>query len=226
MGIIIIFIPGIIGLDGFDGGFALSFLGGFVAIIGIIAAIIYARLAGALDRIIKGENILAHWTYTPEQWKEYTEKEQTEDKVGRKGLFIMIAVISIIVGIGFYAVVRDHPVLIAGIILGIIAIAGLSAYFSGLANYRRNKKYLGEAYIALDGVYLNRQLHIWKGIGNRLEDVTYEDPYGPSPRLKFDYSSPGRGDRYYYTARVPIPLGQEEIAHKIVADIAAANLSK
>jgi hypothetical protein len=226
LGIIIIFIPGIIGLDGFNGGFALSFLGGFLAIIGIIAAVIYARLAGALDRITRQENLLAHWKYTPEEWKDYTEREHKEDASSKKGVFILIAVIAVVVGIIFYVIVRDNPLVIVGIVLGIIAVAGLSAYFSTLATYRQNKKYLGEAFIALDGVYLNRQLHIWKGIGNKLEEISYESEYHAQPMIKIDYSSPGRSERYYYTARIPVPPGEEETAHKIVSEIAKAHLYK
>ena len=75
VGLFVIFLPGIIGLDGFDGGFALSILGGFIAMIAIIAMVIYLQMAGILDRITKKENILVYWKYTPEEWKIYTEHE-------------------------------------------------------------------------------------------------------------------------------------------------------
>jgi hypothetical protein len=225
-GIIIIFLPAIIGLDGFDGGFAMSFLGGFVALMGVIASVIYYRLAGILDRITREDNLLAHWKYTPREWKQYTEEEHKEDASAKKGVFLLISGIAIVVGIIFYAVVRDNFAVIGLTILGIIAIAGLSAYFSALATYHQNKKYLGEAYISLDGVYLNRQVHIWRGLGNRLEDIDLEWEEQSLPRIRFEYSSPGRGDRYQYTARIPIPPGQEDAAKRIVTDIAAAHLVK
>jgi MFS family permease len=226
LGIIIFFIPGIIGMDGFNGGYALSFLGGFVVLVGLIAVIIYARLASILDRITRKENLLARWTYTPEEWKAYTEKEHIEDKATKKGTFILIAAVSVIVGIVVWVIQRNHPLIILFIVIGIIAIMGLTAYLSAFSNYRQNKKYLGEAYIALDGIYLNRQLHIWKGIGNRLESAVYEDKHPGQPSLKFEYSSPSREERYYYTARIPVPPGQEETAKRIVAEIAAAHLGQ
>jgi hypothetical protein len=225
VGIIVIFIPGFTGMDGFNGGFALSVGGGFIAMMGIIAAVIYFRLASSLDRITRKENILAHWTYSPEEWRRYTEKEHKEDAAGRRGLFILIAVIAIIVGIIFYAIVRDNPLVIVLTVLGIIAIARLSAYFSTLANYRNNKKHLGETYMALDGVYLNRQIHIWKGIGNRLEEIAFDDKEN-SPRIIITYSSPGTHSRNTYTIRVPVPPEEAAAAQSIVEQITSAHLNK
>jgi type II secretory pathway pseudopilin PulG len=226
LGIIVVFIPWMIGLDGDDGGFALSFLGVFIVLVGIIAAIIYHRLARALDRITRDENILAHWTYSPAEWQEYTEKEQIEDAADRKKLFIMIAVITVLVGLILWAIMREHPEIILFIVLGIIAITGLTAFITARANYRQNKNCQGEARISLDGVSLGRQLHLWKGIGNSLESVVYDDADPSRPRLIFEYSSPARQGRNYYTARVPVPPGQAEAAKKIVAEIAAAHLRK
>jgi hypothetical protein len=223
-GIFIIFLPGIIGMDGFNGGFALAFGGGFVAILGFIAAIIYFRLATRLDRITRKEDILAHWTYSPGEWKTYTEEEHKEDAADKKGVFIMVMIISVIVGIVFWLVVRDNPLLIAGIILGIIAVTGIAAFTSSWTTYLNNKRRHGEAFIHLDGVYLNRQLHIWKGIGTRLEGAVYEDDGTSLPRIRFDYSAPGRSERYYYSARIPVPPGEEESAKRILSQIAAAHL--
>jgi hypothetical protein len=226
VGLFLIFLPGIIGMDVFNGGFALSFLGGFIAIIGLIAMVIYLRMAGILDRITKKENVLAYWKYTPEEWKQYTEQEPQGDILGRRNLFFIIAVISIFVGIIFWFVVRDHPLVIVCIILGIIAITGITTWTTGLANYQHNKGNLGEVYIALDGVFLNRQLHIWKGIGNKLEEISFDDLSSGQSWIKIGYSSPSRNGPDYYSVQIPVPPGQEDRARKIVAEIAAAHLVK
>lgn len=223
LGIIGIFIPSMIGMDGFNGGFAISFLTGFVAIIGIIAAIIYARLAGTLDHILRNENILAHWTYTPEEWSRYTEQEHKEEAAAKKGLFIMVAVISVIVGIGLWLVAHYDPVFLVLIILAIIVLTGLTAYLTTFFDYRRNRKHLGEAHITRDAVYLNRQLHIWEGLGACLEEVVYEGAHRPGPIIRIEYSTPGTNSRNYYTARVPVPHGEEEKAKQVVAEILAAH---
>jgi hypothetical protein len=224
IGIIGIFLPSIIGMDGFNGGFALACLGGFIAMIGLIAAVIYFRLGTSLDRITNKENVLAYWRYSPEEWKQYTEIEHKEDATGRRNLFFLVAVISVIVGVIFWAMVRDNPLIIIMIILGIIAITGLTAWLTGLANYLNNKKRVGEVYIALDGAYLNRQLHVWKGIGNLLEEIVFEDQIRAQPRIRIEYSSPSNTGRNSYTARIPVPPGQEGLAREVVAKIAAVHL--
>ncbi len=222
--IVTIFIPEAVGIDGFDGGFAISFMAGFVAIMGIVAFIIYTRLARTLDGMLKQENLLAHWQYTPHEWKKYTEREHKEEKSGKKATFILVAVISAIVGVIFWALDPDHSPFVIIVVLSLDALIGIVAIGSVAYNHRQNKKYLGEAYITRDGVYLNRQLHIWKGIGNKLEDVRYEDSSRSQPRIVFDYSSPGRYSRNSYSARIPVPQGQEEQARIIVAQIAEKHL--
>lgn len=224
VGIFIMFIPGITGMDGFDGGFALGVGGGFVAMVGIIAAVIYFRLAASLDRMMQKENILAHWTYSPEEWKLYTEREHKEDAAAKRGLFFMIAIIAVIVGIIFFAFVREDALIIALIILGIIAIAGLAAFFSTLCNYLNNKRHHGEVYISLDGVYLNRQVHVWNSLGNLLEDISYDSKKNQSPRIILTYSAPAKNGRNSYTVRIPVPPGQEEAAREIVSRIEQTHL--
>jgi MFS family permease len=223
VGIIIIFLPTIIGLDGFAGGYAISTGGLFIGIFGLVGMIIYLRLASKLDRITREENVLAHWIYAPDEWKQYTEREHREDAAAKRSLFILVAVISVIVGIIFYAIVQDNPLLIAMIILGIIIIVGLAAYFSTLASYLNNKNHLGETYIALDGVYLNRQTHIWNGLGTKLEEIIYDDDKGINPQIIVTYSAPGTYNNNSYTVRIPVPPGQEKAAQVIVKRIAETN---
>lgn len=226
LGIVMIFLPGIIGLEGFNGGFALSFLGGFVVIIGIITVIIVAHLARLFDNILKKENILVHWTYTPEDWKQYTEEEHKEDKTDKGRLFIVVAVIAVIVGIIMCFIFPDDILLNICIILGIIAVIGLTAFLSQLAAYRWNKKYLGEVYITLDGAYFNRRLHIWKGLTTKLDGATYEVGKQSLPRVTFLYSSQNMAVRNAYAARIPVPRGQEEAARNIVTQVRAAHLKE
>jgi hypothetical protein len=65
-----IILLGIIGMDGFKGGYALSFFGGFVEIIGIISGIMFGRMARLQDQLLRKENILAHWTYSADEWRQ------------------------------------------------------------------------------------------------------------------------------------------------------------
>jgi hypothetical protein len=63
---VLIFVPESVGIDGFNGGFALSFVSLAIALTAVAVGIMYLGLASKLDKILRGEGILAHWTYTPE----------------------------------------------------------------------------------------------------------------------------------------------------------------
>jgi hypothetical protein len=172
-GIVLIFLPTIISLEGNNGGYAISFLGGFMVLLGMIAAIIYFRLAATIDNITRKENVLVRWHYTTDEWQKYVDIENKE--IGHK---------------------------------------------------RDNKNEPSEAIIALDGVYFNRQLHVWKGMGAILEEIVFESESGKQSRIRIEYSVPSRSGRTDFSVRIPVPSGQEDDAQKVVTNIAAVHMKK
>jgi len=217
-----IFAPHIFGMDEFGGGFAISTISFFVAITGIIVVVIYIGRARALDRMFQGENLLAHWTYTPEQWKKYTELEYKTESREKWKLFYLVAGIALFFGIVFFIFDREAGLVVFLVMLGLIALIAFVAWISAWSTYRQNKKYLGEAFIAKDAVYLNRQFHTWKGLGARLESVILAQEKGQQ-LLAFTYSMPTRTGIQEHTIRVPVPPGQEKSAGKI-AEALNANI--
>jgi len=214
LGIFAIFAPTIFGMDGFNGGFAISTISFMLVVTGIIVIIIYSGRARTLDKIFNGDNLLAHWTYSPDELSSYADKEYKEEKSGKKALFFIIAGFALFFGVVFMIMDPESGIFVMGVMLALIAIIALTAWFTSWYNYRENKKYLGETYITEDAVYINRQLHTWRGLGARLDSVDLNQ--GGSPLLlKFIYSAPTRTGMQEYTARIPVPKGQEEAAEKI-----------
>ncbi len=215
-----IFAPHIFGMDELNGGFAISTLSFFVAIIGIIVVIIYARRAKALDRLFNVENLLAHWTYTPQEWKQYTEQEFQMERKEKWSLFYVVAGIALFLGIAFFIFDREAGLWVFIAMLGLIALIAFVAWFAAWNNYRQSKKCLGEAYISRDAVYLNRQYHTWKGLGARLESMVLAEHKGQQ-LLAFTYSMPTRTGMQMNTVRVPVPRGQEKAAELIAERFSA-----
>jgi len=216
LAIFAIFAPNIFGMDGFRGGFAISALSLIVAVTGIIVTVIYARRARLLNRILDNEDLLAHWTYSQEEWNQYAEKEFQTEKKEKRMLFYM----ALFFGILFFAFDREGGLWVLISMLGLIALIAFVAWFAAWYNYRQNKKYLGEAYITRDAVYLNRQLHTWRGLGARLESVVLAEK-GSRQIVAFTYSAPSRMGRQEYTVRVPVPQGQEKAAEKLAEKLNA-----
>jgi len=210
-----IFAPGVFGINGMNGGYAISFVCIFLVITGIIVIIIYYGRARLLNRILSRENILAHWKYCLDEWKTYTEKEYKEEKAMKKGLFIMISGIALITGVIFFLVDHESGIWILLAMVILVAIIAFTAWFTSWYKYRQNKKYLGETYIAENAIYINRQLHTWHGLGARLDSVNLTA--GKFQRLlRFVYSAPTRTGMQEYQVNVPVPAGQEEEAEKIL----------
>ena len=214
LGIFAIFAPNIFSMDGFNGGYAISTLSFMLVVTGIIVIIIYSGRARTLDKILNGDNQLVHWTYSPDEWSSYADKKYTEEKGGKKALFYIIAAFALFFGVVFMIMDFENGIFVMGCMLALIAVIAFTAWFTAWYNYRENKKYLGETYITEDAVYINRQLHTWRGLGAKLDSVDLNQ--GKSQLLlQFVYSAPTRTGMQEYALNVPVPKGQEEAAEKI-----------
>jgi hypothetical protein len=211
-----IFLPFILGIEGFSGGFAISFICFFLVIVGIIVIIIFALRAKRLARILRGEGVLAHWTYSSDKWKAYAEKEYKTEKGEKKALLIIISVIALVIGIIFFLINPQSGAWVLLVMVALIGILAFMAWFTSWYNHRENLKYHGEAYIADKAVYLNRQLHMWGGIGEKLENVELVKD-GDLPLLVITYSVPTRSGRSSTSVRIPVPPGKENEAEGIAA---------
>jgi hypothetical protein len=219
---VMIFVPGLVGIDGFDGGFAISFVSILVVVVAFIVGVMYLGWAGRLDKILRGEGVLAHWTYTPEVWAEYTKKEYEEEKSEKKGLFIVVSGFALFFGFLFWALDNEAGFFVFLLMLGLIGLIAFTWRFSAWYNYRQNINGVKEAYITKDAIYLNQSYITWRSIFTSFDEVTEENKCG-LPLLVFKYTAANRAGAQTYITRVPIPPGQEEAAKNIMQQINQQN---
>jgi hypothetical protein len=205
----------IFGIDDYSGSYPLILLCLLIIdSIGIIVSLHYILQARLLDRILKNDNLLAHWTYSQEEWDQYAETEyRTVNKENRVPYYTLSAC-ALLFGILFFVFNRSSLRWLFAIIFSLIALAAFVWWFYCWYNYRQNRKYLGEAYITPDAVYLNRRLETWRGLGRRLESVFVAEKESQQ-LLAFTCSDLNRYGRQEYTIRVPVPRGQEKAAEEI-----------
>jgi hypothetical protein len=206
------FLPSIIGLDGFDGGFALSFAAGFMVIMSIIVIMIYRSRAKQLDNILAGEGRIAVWKYTPAEWVSFITIDFEEEKKTKKFLFYLVSAISVIVGIILLIVVQDPLILL--ISLGVIPLVAVPAFLAPRMRYKKLQNSESKALISEKGVIVGKMFHLWVKLGARLDQVVLVTDEQP-PILEFHYSIPTRNGRQESVARVPVPSGKTEEAIKI-----------
>ena len=215
---VMIFVPGWLGIDGFNGGFAISFASIFGVIIGLIVVFVYNGLASRLDGILRGEGVLAKWSYTPELWRDYTEKEFGMEKAEAMPKFYMVTAIALIVGVIFYALDPESGIFVLGTMLVLIAIIGFVAWASTRYMHRQNSKGVGDALIAENGVYLDRRFYYWDFFGTRLSKVDLKEEKGLM-LLHFVTWSPSMTFGQSWDIRVPVPSGEEVKAREIVSKL-------
>ncbi len=198
-------------IEGMSGGFALSFLLGFVSLSFFITAFVYRKLGKEQERLLEGE-VLVHWHYTDDFWKKYAETEYKLDKSSKKTLFLVIAGWSLLFGILFPLFDRESGIYVTYALGALIVLIGIVAYLSAVIPYRRNLSQKGEAVISKTGIYLNGQLHSWNVAGMKLESVEFVDTEEPH-YIEFVYSG-----EVSYPVRVPVPVGEDEKAREVVAE--------
>ena len=219
---VLIFVPESVGIDGFNGGFAISFASLAIALTAAIVGVMYLGWAGKLDKILRGEGILAHWTYTPQYWAEYSKKEYEEEKSEKKGLFLIVSGFALFFGILIWALDPEAGFTVFLMMLGLIGLVAFAWRFSAWHNYRQNIGGVKEVYITKDAVYMNKQLYTWRTVFTSFDQVTQEDNQGLA-LLVFKYTTASRTGPQTYTTRVPIPPGQEEAAKNIIQQINLQN---
>jgi hypothetical protein len=218
LGVLMFFLPIAANMDGMNGGFALMFMA--IALIipaGIVTAILYGIRAYTLQKILSGKDLIAHWTYSPDEWKKYTEEEYAREKSDKMGLFYVLVFFSVLIGGGLFLVADDKEAAVIVLLglFGLIVFIRLLIYFTTKKTRDDNRKYSGEAYISRCGVYLNKSFHSWNFL-SQLESARIDEK---QKIIEIEYSALSRQGKDYAYARIPIPSGKEDEARKVIAEL-------
>lgn len=215
LGVAGVFLPSILGIDGFDGGFAISMISGFVALTALITALVFWRMSVNEKAIEQGENQLAHWTYSDEEWAKFTVIEHETNKKEKKMMFYIVTGFAVFFGVLFLIIDPESGKFVALAMVGLIVLIAFVAWYSIWSAHRRNLKQKGEVFISPMGVIMNGQFHAWNMMGARLEGVTLITDVAPKC-LEFTYSQRGKNGRQNTSVRVPVPAAEEHHVDELV----------
>lgn len=215
VGVTMIVVPGLAGMDMMGGGYALNFIGIFVVIVGAVVIVFYRARAATLQKILAGENLLAHWHYEPGEWQRYAGAEFEREKTEKRALFWLVTAITVVIGGACLIFDPEAGKWVALVLIGMLAILAVLAFGAPHLEYRRNQRSAGEALISPDGVYLNGRLHLWNRLGSRLVGVSLVE--GDPAAIEFTIAYPSRTGTQEDVVWVPIPRGQEAVAQQVIA---------
>jgi len=206
-------ITGYSGLDGMNGGFALIFSFGFLAIMGLIVALVYRPRAKAFDKLISGLQPLAHWKYSSTEWENFIKEDLAEAKAISKSMWKLIVIISLVIGVGLWLWSGDSLFML--IIAGIIVLISFVAWLAPHIRNRSVRKGNQEVYISESSVLVGGAFQTWTQLGAHLSAVDINTELSiPILHIVFDY--PTLKGEQQEVIRVPVPAGKMEEAGKIV----------
>lgn len=220
LGVVGIFVPSLLGIDGFDGGFAIAAVCVVISLTAFICAVVFWWMSRKEDKLKNGENF-AHWTYTDDEWQKFAQLEKGLDASYKKTLYVIIVVFAVLCGGGFWIMDPENGVYVAYAMLGLIVFMGLVAFIS-IKTSAASLKRKGEAYISKDGVIMNGAFHAWSLVGSRFEDAAYHQENDPK-YIEFTYSFVARYGRQTAQVRVPVPKEHEQDAAAVIAKVTDAN---
>lgn len=221
-GALLMVLPPVAGMDGFEWGFALQFLGLFLLVSGLVTAVIFARRVQRLESMLRGQEVLARWAYDPGLQREQAERDLAATR-GRNWLMLLIVAVLTIactvlfVIVGFMEGQEENMPGFVALMLGMLVVVAFFALVMPTLQHRHALRSGGEAIIAANGLYMSGVLHTWGGPLAGMEGVDLVDDGGQA-RLLFNLRSLDRtGPMGYrrYTVEVPVPPGEEATARRV-----------
>ena len=204
----------------------MTIFGGFFSLFTVPSCIAKFREARTIDKMRKGEGVLAHWTYTQNEWDTYLTNSRLDKTFQSSGGRVFIS-LGILVLLLVYAISSKN---IQSIVpTAILLVVMLPIFFVWFLNYMmrlRNRKRLGEIIICDHGVLINSEYLSFYRYKGPMQVQINETPFLHFVITYTDYQ-PGTqltGKKPYYI-HVPIPSGKLLEAKRIAERLTNAKVA-
>ena len=133
----------------------------FFFVVSLIIGFMFRSRERKLQKLISGESLIAQWTLTTEQKKQYV-KHLFNQEVGKNQIVLFsISFIAIIVFGLFILFIDEGKLAMLGVLVGLIVFLAIFAY--GMPYYYRYKNNKGDGQILIGAkyAYINGYFHNW-----------------------------------------------------------------
>lgn len=203
-------IPYIFSWDMMRWGYGTLCITGFLFITGLIIFLMYLNRYFKLESILKGDDLIVHWTYSKDNYLKEAEKSFIGNKEQNKFLllvvwFFFIVITVIFVGIFFLEGEEDSIGFFLLIMGGVLMIVTAFGIFMPYVIYQGSLKTESEAYISKKGLFYLGQLHTWNAPLFVLENLEIsKDQKSLVFEIKY-FTKLGWYKYEHYSVEVPIP---------------------
>lgn len=213
VGLFMMFSPEIFNIEDMDAMGALTFIGIFITLTGfLVGLLIFRPRAKVFKSIIEGENIIAVWKYSKDEYKQYVKDEYEENKSAVKGMMIFLSILSTIIFLPFIIFSEAGALMIIPLI-GLLTLCGIAGLITTLAS----KKVFSDPYviISMDGVLSNGKLTSWKGFGYYFTEAKYSEEDPKILIINYEVLF-NRGANRHMCEAVLIPRSEERTAGDVI----------
>ena len=197
------------------GGGAMIMVGLLFGFTGLVVALLFVKFARVLARMIRGEGVLARWTYDPAFWKAFLVKEEREVKGEMRGLFIIVASLCGLVFVSVLIADVRAAMWVGAALAVTLALCALGAWYRVRCLRGDTASAASpEVLIGREGVWQNGDFYTWAFPGARLESVGMA--HGNGDVLEINFSSPAKNGRQYTAVHIPVPPGREAEAASVL----------
>ncbi len=215
-------LPFVVEMDMMGEGYALVFIGGFVALIGLVTAWVFRGRVLAVQRLWAGSDLLAHWCYDTAAGEQLVEDQYAEYRSHNTALYFVVAAFILVIGgacLGLTYLTEGEVLWpMAYVFLSLLVLLGAVAFLAPQIERRRAQHAARDVYIGRQGMIVQGALHAWGTALEQLAQVEYTTT-AQGPELCFTIRSLSSVGALHYTSRtvrVPVPPGQEQSAQAVV----------
>jgi hypothetical protein len=197
---------------------------GCFGVVGLITGvtIIFAKRweAKEVASLRAGQGVLAHWTYTADEWRHYAARERAR---ARKLFIIIACVLAAVLLIPFTQLALSsrggfdrstaEAMLVA--LVPVAFVVAIVWVVTVLPTRRLSREAPGDAYISPDGALIHDRYYPWTYMMSSLRSVRLEE--GDPSVVEFTWTSPGYRTSQTHSVRVPVPRGHEDEARRLIA---------
>ncbi|HPF49957.1 MAG TPA: hypothetical protein PK335_00210 [Draconibacterium sp.] len=143
------------------GMYAITLIGIFVTIAGLITALVFRSRAKKMDTLISGENVIALWTLSNEQKTAYVNTLFRTEQAKNKAILIITTILIVLIFGAFIIFIDEGKA--AMFLVMIVLISIVSAFALGMPHYYRAKNLRGDGVVLLGRkfAYINGFFHNW-----------------------------------------------------------------
>ncbi len=213
--------PGLLGIDGKSGGYALVMVGAAGAAGLAIVAAMLLRSASRMDAVLEGD-FVARWRLEPGEWRRFVEVEYGLERGEKRALWRLLVQIVSAVGLAFVLLMRDRTALgVVAVLALLLAVTFVGSRLGPEAARRRLLESGPVVLVSRRGVVVAGQFHDFAMAGTRLEEIGLVENRDVL-LLVVEYSRLTGRIREGVQLRVPVPRGDRAEGARVADALVAA----